>query len=128
MSKKQNSKQNTPKVEKKQKDVKEEIVDEEPFLKTLISTYTKETSQRVKMIDCFLAFQLFTGILVLIYGFICHNPLNSFLSALFSCMGMFVFTMALRLREGSGENSRKYFVEYVFCVILLQLSVANFLG
>lgn len=117
-----------PKQTQKKEEV-EQIIEEEPFLKTLIETYKKETTSRVKMIDCFLAFQLFTAILVLIYGFIfCHNPLNSFLSALFSCLGMFVFTMSLRLREGNGENSRKYFVEYVFCVILLQLSVANFLG
>lgn len=124
MSKQHQHKKNVK--EDKQQQIKEE---DEEFLKPLIETYMKETSSRVKMIDCFLAFQLLTAIVVLIYGFLfCHNPLNSFLSALFSCLGTFVFTMSLRLRESNGERSRKYFVEYVFCVILLQLSVANFLG
>ena len=128
------SKKQTKKVEKKieKKEIeKEETIFDENYIKILLENYFKETPKRIKMIDCFIVFQLLTAIFVLIYGFFfCHSVLNSFLSALFSCMGMFVFTMSLRLREASGEkeNSKKYFVEYVFCVILLQLSVANFLG
>ncbi|ELP87521.1 dolichyl-diphosphooligosaccharide--protein glycosyltransferase subunit DAD1, putative [Entamoeba invadens IP1] len=112
----------------KKEEVKE-VKEEDPFLKTLLTSYMKETPSRIKTIDCFIIFQLLMGILVLIYGFLfCHNPLNSFVSALFSCFGMFVFTMSLRLREGESNNARGYFVEYIFCVILLQLAVANFLG
>ncbi|BFU20966.1 defender against cell death protein, putative [Entamoeba histolytica HM-1:IMSS-B] len=117
------SKKGTTHIEKKGEE------QEESFIKVLLTSYSKETPSRLKMIDCFLIYQLITAALVLVYGFFfCHNPLNAFLAALFSCAGMFVFTMSLRLHESEEGSSKKYFVEYVFCVILLQLSVANFLG
>ncbi|KAL7713301.1 Dolichyl-diphosphooligosaccharide--protein glycosyltransferase subunit OST2 [Entamoeba marina] len=104
-------------------------VQDESIISSLWKSYQSNTNGRVKVIDCFLAYQLLTAFLVLIYGFIfCHNPLNAFLAALFSCVGSFVFTMSLRLRESEQNTSKRYFMEYVFCVILLQLSVANFLG
>ena len=72
---------------------------EEHFITSLLKSYMQDTPARVKMIDCFIIFQLLTAVLVLVYGFLfCHNPLNAFLAALFSCMGSFVFTSLLFCR------------------------------
>eukprot|EP00123_Amoebidium_parasiticum_P019321 comp24550_c0_seq1/m.46770 comp24550_c0_seq1/g.46770 ORF comp24550_c0_seq1/g.46770 comp24550_c0_seq1/m.46770 type:complete len:128 (-) comp24550_c0_seq1:224-607(-) len=96
--------------------------------------YLKETPGKIKAIDSFLAFCMFTGIFQFVYCIVVGPfPFNSFLAGFLSTVGTFVLTVALRMqsteREEFAESKpKRAFADYLLCNAILHLWVLNFMG
>jgi sugar/nucleoside kinase (ribokinase family) len=114
--------------------------------------YQSTTSPLVKIMDTFAVGTLFVAGLLYAYAFVFgYFPFNSFLSAFFTALGVFVFigesttsvrmprrcttpraAVGLRLHltrpEFSSRGELQAFAEFLFCCILLFASAINFIG
>eukprot|EP00871_Galdieria_phlegrea_P003895 jgi/Galph1/4506/GphlegSOOS_G3208.1 len=95
---------------------------------------------RVLVIDAFLLYVFCTAALQ--FAYVCcvgTFPFNAFLAGFFSCMGVFVLTVSLRLQLNPNNrkdvvnhwekvNPVKVFAEWLFCNLILQIAVVNFIG
>ena len=55
------------------------------------SKYKSKTPQKLKLVDAYLAYVMFTGIILFVYCCIVGTfPFNSFLAGFISCVGSFV--------------------------------------
>ncbi|BES93605.1 Defender against cell death 1 [Nesidiocoris tenuis] len=105
-------------------------------LSDLAASYHSRTAPRLKLIDAYLVFVLATGLLQMLYFIIAGSfPFNSFLAGFISSVTSFVVGVSLRLRA-NPDNAREFgfcsveqsFAEFIFCHVILHLSVANFIG
>ena len=63
------------------------------IIKILFDNYKKETSNKEKLVDCFLVFYFLCGVIIFLYCIlVTPYPFNSFLSAMFSCVGCFILS------------------------------------
>ncbi|KAI9229104.1 MAG: defender against cell death protein/oligosaccharyltransferase epsilon subunit [Piptocephalis tieghemiana] len=104
-------------------------------LTSLLGSYQKGTSQRVKLVDAYLLFLLLTGIIQFVYCCIFGTfPFNAFLGGFGATVGSFVLGASLRMQMNAknlqdlNTTPEKAFAEFVFCNILLQFAVVNFIG
>jgi len=102
----------------------------------LFDEYKAKTSQKLKMIDCYLGFILITGIIQFAYCCLVGTfPFNSFLSGFISCVSSFVLGVNLRLQV-NPENAKEFksivperaFADFLFAHVILHLVVLNFIG
>ncbi|XP_077983037.1 dolichyl-diphosphooligosaccharide--protein glycosyltransferase subunit DAD1-like [Glandiceps talaboti] len=98
--------------------------------------YQKNTPQRLKLIDAYLGYIMFTGIMQFVYCTLVGTfPFNSFLSGFISCVGSFVLAVCLRVQVNPSNKSQFYnlsperaFSDFIFASIILHLVVMNFIG
>ncbi|KAK8813113.1 hypothetical protein WA158_002705 [Blastocystis sp. Blastoise] len=103
------------------------------LLEGTLSKYTKDTSSRVKLVDCFIIFFLVIAVVQVCYcGLVGTFPFNSFLSGLYVSIGSCVLTVCLRMGITSEEfknvADNRVLAEYIFCMLLLYLVATNFMG
>ena len=72
-------------------------------LKTVVSKFLNEygnnTPKRLKIIDAYLVYVFFTGVLQFVYCCLVGTfPFNAFLSGFISCVGSFILAVCLRLQ------------------------------
>lgn len=94
----------------------------------------------LKKIDAFLAYVLLTGITQFVYAlYVGSFPFNSFLAGFLSCVGVFVLTVSLRMQidprvradpsnRWSHLTVRRAYVDWLFCNLILHMTVLNFVG
>eukprot|EP00746_Dinoflagellata_sp_MGD_P165280 gnl/MRDRNA2_/MRDRNA2_94456_c0_seq1.p1 gnl/MRDRNA2_/MRDRNA2_94456_c0~~gnl/MRDRNA2_/MRDRNA2_94456_c0_seq1.p1 ORF type:complete len:111 (+),score=10.09 gnl/MRDRNA2_/MRDRNA2_94456_c0_seq1:108-440(+) len=103
-------------------------------LHDLVCSYRKSTPDRVKIIDAFLVFLMFSATSQLLYCCIAGSfPFNSFLSGFFSSAGTWTLTAALRTQMTrsdlfGGISAERAFAEYLVCNLVLHVLCINFLG
>ena len=98
--------------------------------------YLKGTSKRLKAIDAYLAYILFTGIFQFAYCCLVGTfPFNSFLSGFISTVACFILGVCLRIQvnqENKAEfdqlRDERAFADFIFAHIILHLVVINFIG
>ncbi|KAJ9064232.1 oligosaccharyltransferase complex subunit epsilon [Entomophthora muscae] len=101
----------------------------------LWDSYTSSTPQNLKIIDSYLAFIMASGIIQFIYVLVVGTfPYNAFLSGFISTVGSFVLAANLRIQTNPANTDFgsispvRAFADFVFCNIVLQFMVVNFLG
>ncbi|GAB7354111.1 hypothetical protein MBLNU459_g4676t1 [Dothideomycetes sp. NU459] len=98
--------------------------------------YVKETPQRVKLIDVFMAFLVVVGVLQFAYCVVAGNyPFNAFLSGFSATVGQFVLTASLRIQtnpdnkaEFGSLSHERAFADYVFGSLILHFFCVNFIN
>lgn len=95
-----------------------------------------ETSQKLRLIDTFLAFLVVVGIFQ--FGFCLIGgsfPFNAFLAGFSATIGQFVLTVALRLQSVKENNKlfegllpERAFGEYIFASLLLHFVLIHFIN
>ncbi|KAJ7047732.1 DAD/Ost2 [Mycena alexandri] len=105
-------------------------------VQTLWKAYNEQTSDRLKFIDAFLVFLMFSGIVQFAYCVLITTfPYNAFLSGFGSTVGQFVLTASLR-SQVNPENKNEFkevsperaFADFALGSIVLHFFVFNFLG
>ncbi|KAI6033944.1 DAD/Ost2 [Pisolithus microcarpus] len=105
-------------------------------LTTMWKSYIQHTSDRLKLIDAFLVFIMFSGIMQFAYCVLVTNfPFNAFLAGFASCVGQFVLTASLRAQvnpenrsEFNDVSPERAFADFTLGSIVLHFFVYNFLG
>ncbi|KAF2754293.1 defender against death DAD protein, partial [Pseudovirgaria hyperparasitica] len=100
------------------------------------SNYVKNTPQRTKLLDAFLAFLAVVGALQFVYVILVGNyPFNAFLSGFSACVGQFVLTASLRIQtnpENQNEfksiSNERAFADFVFGSLILHFFCVNFIN
>ncbi|KAJ8041211.1 Dolichyl-diphosphooligosaccharide--protein glycosyltransferase subunit DAD1 [Holothuria leucospilota] len=98
--------------------------------------YTTKTPKKLKIIDAYLAYIMFTGIIQFVYcALVGTFPFNSFLSGFISCVGSFILGVCLRLQVNPvnksgfhGVSNERAFADFIFASVILHLVVMNFIG
>ncbi|KAJ6781173.1 hypothetical protein PWT90_08327 [Aphanocladium album] len=116
--------------------------------------YTKETAQRTKLIDVFLAFLVVVGGLQFAYCVLAGNyPFNAFLSGFSATVGQFVlasmspigrnsttespanFPVSLRIQTATADKTEfpsvspeRAFADFVVCSLILHFFCINFIN
>ncbi|KAL0246083.1 hypothetical protein GEMRC1_007299 [Eukaryota sp. GEM-RC1] len=101
-----------------------------------IRSYKQSNDQRVVLIDMFILFHIVLLAVIFSYGFIAGTfPFNSFISAVFTCLGSAVLTINLRLQTHPSTSldfpsitPGSAFVGFVVAHLLLFLVAFNFMG
>ncbi|CAO4362129.1 unnamed protein product [Caenorhabditis nigoni] len=107
-----------------------------PVIAKLLDDYQKTTSSKLKIIDAYMTYILFTGILQFVYCLLVGTfPFNSFLSGFISTVTSFVLASCLRMQvnqenrsEFSSVSPERAFADFIFANLILHLVVVNFLG
>ncbi|EFP11693.1 CRE-DAD-1 protein [Caenorhabditis remanei] len=107
-----------------------------PVLTKLFDDYQKTTSSKLKIIDAYMTYILFTGIFQFIYCLLVGTfPFNSFLSGFISTVTSFVLASCLRMQvnqenrsEFTAVSTERAFADFIFANLILHLVVVNFLG
>ncbi|KAL2212592.1 oligosaccharyl transferase subunit [Sarocladium strictum] len=105
-------------------------------LQNIYDYYMKETPQRTKLIDVFLAFIAVVGALQFVYCILAGNyPFNAFLAGFGSTVGQFVLTISLRIQTTEANKSEfpsvspeRAFADYVVCSLILHFFCVNFIN
>ncbi|EEB06346.1 oligosaccharyltransferase epsilon subunit [Schizosaccharomyces japonicus yFS275] len=107
-------------------------------LSTLFNVYAKKTDPFIKLLDVFLVFLVFIGVVQFGYVVLVGTyPFNSFLSGFIAAVGQFVLTVSFRsqLIESSDPklaksafSSKRAFLEYCISSLVFHFFVVNFLG
>ncbi|KAM7195132.1 DAD family protein [Naviculisporaceae sp. PSN 640] len=98
--------------------------------------YVKNTPQRTKLLDAFMAFLVVVGALQFLYCILAGNyPFNAFLSGFSATVGQFVLTASLRIQTAEGNKSdfpsvspERAFADYVVCSLILHFFCVNFIN
>jgi len=105
-------------------------------IQALWKSYTDETPSRLKVIDSFLAFIMFSGVVQFAYCVLVTTfPYNAFLSGFASTIGQFVLTASLRSQvnpvnreQFKNVSPQRAFADFTVGSIVLHFFVFNFLG
>ncbi|KAH0641664.1 hypothetical protein KY290_033268 [Solanum tuberosum] len=110
------------------------IKDAEALLHSLRSAYTA-TPTNLKIIDVYVLFALFTGVIQVVYMAIVGSfPFNSFLSGVLSCIGTAVLAVCLRIQVNKENKEFKdlpperAYADFILSNLVLHLVIMNFLG
>ncbi|OAR00130.1 hypothetical protein LLEC1_06580 [Akanthomyces lecanii] len=98
--------------------------------------YVKETAQRTKLIDVFLAFLVVVGALQFAYCVLAGNyPFNAFLSGFSATVGQFVLAISLRIQTATTDKTEfpsvspeRAFADFVVCSLILHFFCINFIN
>jgi len=70
-----------------------------------VSSYSRDTPKRLRLIDAYLVFLMLTGILIFAYCVIVSSfPFNAFLASFASTVGQFVLAGALRMQVNPANK------------------------
>lgn len=105
----------------------------------LIIHYKNTVPYHLKVIDAFLVYVLSTAAIQFVYVLLVGTfPFNAFLAGFFSCIGVFVLTVSLRMQVNPQNqtpmnrwqkvNPCRAFGEWLFCNLILHIAVINFIG
>lgn len=102
----------------------------------LFFRYTVNTPTKLKIIDAYLTYVFFTGVIQFAYCCLVGTfPFNAFLSGFISCVGSFILGVCLRLQvnpqnksQFDGISPERAFADFIFAHIILHLVVMNFIG
>merc|ERR1711915_310294 len=105
-------------------------------LQKLYNEYMEQTPQRLKIVDSFLVYVMFTGIFQFVYCCLVGTfPFNSFLAGFISCVGTYVLGVCLRIQsnprnrsEFKGISPERAFADFIFANVVLHLVAMNFIG
>ncbi|KAK2022397.1 oligosaccharyl transferase subunit [Colletotrichum zoysiae] len=105
-------------------------------LTNIYNHYIKNTPQRTKLIDAFMAFLVVVGGLQFLYCVVAGNfPFNAFLSGFSATVGQFVLTASLRIQTTEANKSdfpsvspERAFADYVACSLILHFFCVNFIN
>jgi len=97
--------------------------------------YQKTTPMKLKLIDAYLGYCFFTGVIQFVYCCLVGTfPFNAFLAGFISCVTSFVLGVNLRLQV-NPENKDQFawseeraFGDFLFAHFVLHLVVMNFIG
>merc|ERR1712053_50070 len=101
-----------------------------------LNEYKSATPTKLKIIDAYLSYVFFTGVLQFVYCCVVGTfPFNAFLSGFISCVGSFIFGVCLRLQT-NPKNIKQFdkisveraFADFIFAHVILHLGVINFIG
>ncbi|OAA64809.1 Defender against death DAD protein [Cordyceps fumosorosea ARSEF 2679] len=98
--------------------------------------YLKETTQRTKLIDVFLAFLVVVGALQFAYCVLAGNyPFNAFLSGFSATVGQFVLAISLRIQTATTDKNEfpsvspeRAFADFIVCSLILHFFCINFIN
>jgi len=99
-----------------------------------MAEYRKQTPKKLQLIDHFLVFTFLTGVFQFLYLVIVGQfPFNSFLSGFISSVGVFIFTVSLRLQvsnpsEFHNISTERAYADFVVCNVILFFVVMTFMG
>ncbi|KAI1640314.1 defender against death DAD protein [Biscogniauxia mediterranea] len=102
----------------------------------IVQHYQKNTPQRTKLLDLFMAFLVVVGGLQFAYCILAGNyPFNAFLSGFSATVGQFVLTASLRIQTTEANKSEfpavseeRAFADYVFGSLILHFFCVNFIN
>ncbi|KAK9773488.1 hypothetical protein AB5N19_05257 [Seiridium cardinale] len=102
----------------------------------IVDYYQKNTPQRTKLIDVFMAFLVVVGGLQFLYCILAGNyPFNAFLSGFGATVGQFVLTASLRIQTTEANKSEfpavspeRAFADYIVGSLILHFFVINFIN
>ncbi|XP_063685479.1 dolichyl-diphosphooligosaccharide--protein glycosyltransferase subunit DAD1-like [Bolinopsis microptera] len=102
----------------------------------LVGEYTSKTPQKLKLIDAYLGYILFTGIFQFAYCCLVGTfPFNSFLSGFISAVASFILGVCLRIQTNPQNvavfkdiSVERAFADFIFAHCVLHLVVLNFIG
>ncbi|KAI1499136.1 defender against death DAD protein [Biscogniauxia marginata] len=102
----------------------------------IVQHYQKQTPQRTKLLDLFMAFLVVVGGLQFAYCVLAGNyPFNAFLSGFSATVGQFVLTASLRIQTNEANKSEfpavseeRAFADYVFGSLILHFFCINFIN
>ncbi|KAK3695338.1 DAD family-domain-containing protein [Podospora appendiculata] len=108
----------------------------EQVVQSIANHYIKETPQRTKLLDAFMAFLVAVGALQFLYCVLAGNyPFNAFLSGFSATVGQFVLTASLRIQTTEANKSdfpavspERAFADFVFCSLILHFFCVNFIN
>lgn len=103
---------------------------------SVVNYYQKNTPQRTKLIDVFMAFLVVVGGLQFLYCILAGNyPFNAFLSGFSATVGQFVLTASLRIQTTEANKSdfpsvspERAFADYIFGSLILHFFCINFIN
>jgi len=104
------------------------------ILTQFTSSYAAHTPKKIQLIDSFLAFCVFTGVAQFVYLLLAGQfPFNSFLAGFIASVGLFIFTVNLRLQvtnsaDFHGISQERAYADFVVCNLILFFVVVTFLG
>ena len=108
---------------------KEEIDKLKDVAVTFYSNYKDTNSEKIRLIDCFIVFNGFLVILQVLYLFFNGlDPVNSFLSAVFSCLGFMTLLVCLRMHVNSKTKLKEFSVEQVYAEFFIACGVLFFVA
>ncbi|KAI1490392.1 defender against death DAD protein [Biscogniauxia mediterranea] len=102
----------------------------------IVQHYQKNTPQRTKLLDLFMAFLVVVGGLQFAYCILAGNyPFNAFLSGFSATVGQFVLTASLRIQTTEANKSEfpavseeRAFADYVVGSLILHFFCVNFIN
>ena len=108
-------------------------VDFVPITKILFAQYNSKTPKKLKIIDCFLVFNILVLLLNIAFRFVKGpNPLHSILAASFFALGEFALACALRIQLSSDQfkhvSEKKAFTEFFVGSMILTFFSMNYVG
>ena len=96
-----------------------------PFIHFL-SRYKSATPTKLKIIDAYLTYVFFTGVIQFVYCCLVGTfPFNAFLSGFISCVGCFILGVCLRLQVSIFYYSRIYSLVHSKKIILARECVST---
>jgi len=105
-------------------------------LMRLFNEYSVKTPQKLKLIDAYLGYIMFTGIFQFLYCCLVGTfPFNAFLSGFISTVASFILGVCLRIQTNPANvtifkdiSVERAFADFVFAHCVLHLVVMNFIG
>ncbi|KAI1846727.1 hypothetical protein JX266_007300 [Neoarthrinium moseri] len=102
----------------------------------IVDYYQKNTPQRTKLIDVFMAFLVVVGALQFLYCILAGNyPFNAFLSGFGATVGQFVLTASFRIQTTEANKSdfpavspERAFADYIVGSLILHFFCVNFIN
>ncbi|KAL0212815.1 hypothetical protein RCL1_006441 [Eukaryota sp. TZLM3-RCL] len=107
-----------------------------PLLQEFLTSYKRNNDARTRIVDLFILFHVSMLVITLFYGLVFGSfPFNSYMSAVFTCLGSIVLTVNLRLQTSPVSRldfpkitPGTAFTGYVIAQLLLFLVAFNFMG
>ncbi len=102
----------------------------------IFSEYRQSTPLKLKLIDAYLTYIFFTGVLQFVYCCLVGTfPFNAFLAGFISTVASFILAVCLRMHSNPQNKEifpdympERAFGDFIFAHVVLHLAVFNFMG
>ena len=115
-------------------EIKEEIKNLIDLIQTFFENYKEANSQKLRLIDTFIAFSFLVFCVQMVYVFLNGlDPMNSFLSGIMACVGTCILLVCLRMHVNPiiklpTDSPEKVYAEYLIASLILYFVCINFMG